>query len=229
MPDSKRTTRICDTPQTFVGGAPVTTNILEIALTYAPRLVAVDGGADAVLAAGRKPDLVVGDFDSISDAARAAFSEQLLHISEQDSTDFGKALRSSPAPLTIAVGFIGARVDHMLAVLTEMARTRAPVILLSNEECICILPPRLSLDLAPGTRVSLWPLGPTTGTSTGLRWPIADLTFHPTDFGGTSNEATGPVSLRVAGDMVLLLPAAELPKLVAAVQSPPRGADVPSL
>lgn len=211
--------------QTFVGGAPVTTSILDRALTYAPRLVAVDGGADAILAAGRTPDLVVGDLDLLSHNARAAFADRLCHIAEQNSTDFAKALRTSPAALTIAVGFIGARADHFLSVLTEMARTRAGVVLLGEEDCICILPPALRLDLVPGTRVSLWPLGPASGRSTGLRWPIDGIAFGPATRTGTSNEATGPVVLTMRGDMVLLLPAAEMPILLAALQSAPRRAD----
>lgn len=181
------------------------------------------------LAAGLSPDLVVGDMDSISEVARGAYGDRLHHIAEQDSTDFAKALRTSPASLSIAVGFVGARVDHLLAVLTELARTRAPVVLLGEEECICLLPPLLTLDVVPGTRVSLWPLGPVRGRSTGLRWPIDGIDFSPTLCAGTSNEATGPVEIAVEGDMVLLLPAAELPKLLPGLQSTPRGAAAAAL
>lgn len=229
MPNSKRTSPIRDILQTFVGGAPVSTRILDIALTYAPRLVAVDGGADAVLRAGRVPDRVVGDLDSISADARAAFADRLLHIAEQDSTDFAKALLSCPADLSIAVGFIGARADHFLAVLTEMARTRHSVVLLGEEDCICLVPENLTLALEPGTRVSLWPLGPVSGTSTGLRWPIDGIAFGPTTRTGTSNVADGPVTLEIEGDMILLLPATALPDLLRALQSPSRGADASTL
>ena len=38
---------------------------------YRPVLIGVDGGADALLEAGLKPDLIVGDMDSVSDAALA--------------------------------------------------------------------------------------------------------------------------------------------------------------
>lgn len=167
--------------------------------------------------------------DSISEAALDAFADRLHPIAEQDSTDFAKALRTSPAPLSIAVGFIGARVDHFLAVLTELARSRAPVVLLGEVECVCLLPPYLALDLAPGTRVSLWPLGPVQGRSTGLEWPIDGIAFAPTLCAGTSNRAVGPMEITVAGDMVLLLPAAELPKLLAGLQSTPRGPDTAAL
>ncbi len=215
--------------RTFVGAAPVDPPLLDIALSHAPSLIAVDGGADAVLAAGRMPDAVVGDLDSLSDAARDAFADRLHPIAEQDSTDFAKALRNFPAALVIAIGFLGGRADHFLGVLTEMARTRAPVILLGQEECICIAPPACALDLAPGTRVSLWPLGPATGRSTGLRWPLDGLAFGPTSRTATSNEATGPVRLTLDGDMALLLPADALPAMIACARPAPRRADAPGL
>ena len=40
-----------------------------------PLIVAVDGGADAVLEAGLKPDMILGDMDSASDAALACGAE----------------------------------------------------------------------------------------------------------------------------------------------------------
>lgn len=44
-----------------------------------PVLVAVDGGADALLEQGFKPDLVVGDMDSISDEALMKSHELVVH------------------------------------------------------------------------------------------------------------------------------------------------------
>jgi uncharacterized membrane-anchored protein len=46
---------------------------------FKPVLVAVDGGADALLAAGLEPDVVVGDMDSVSDRALKTGAELLLH------------------------------------------------------------------------------------------------------------------------------------------------------
>jgi uncharacterized membrane-anchored protein len=46
---------------------------------FRPVLVAVDGGADALLEAGLRPDIVVGDMDSISDAALRSGAELLVH------------------------------------------------------------------------------------------------------------------------------------------------------
>ncbi|MDK2824560.1 MAG: hypothetical protein PWQ67_1528 [Clostridia bacterium] len=44
-----------------------------------PVLVAVDGGADALLELGYKPDLILGDMDSISDRALRCNAELLVH------------------------------------------------------------------------------------------------------------------------------------------------------
>jgi uncharacterized membrane-anchored protein len=44
-----------------------------------PVLIGVDGGADALLEAGHRPDLVIGDFDSVSDAALDSGAELVVH------------------------------------------------------------------------------------------------------------------------------------------------------
>jgi uncharacterized membrane-anchored protein len=46
---------------------------------FRPVLVGVDGGADALLAAGTKPDVIVGDMDSVSDAALRCGAELVVH------------------------------------------------------------------------------------------------------------------------------------------------------
>ena len=44
-----------------------------------PVLVAVDGGADAILEVGHRPDLIIGDFDSVSDKALSCGAELVVH------------------------------------------------------------------------------------------------------------------------------------------------------
>ncbi|MGB3409398.1 MAG: thiamine diphosphokinase [Jannaschia sp.] len=214
--------------ETLVGGAPVSMGILSKALTFAPRLVAADGGADRILAAGLRPARVVGDMDSLSKAAREAFRDVLDPISEQDSTDFAKAIRTSRAPLVIGVGFIGARIDHFLACLSELARrTGGPAcILLGEDDCLCILPTDACLDLPVGTRVSLWPLGRVQGRSTGLQWPIDGLTLEPAGRIGTSNRTAAPrVTLCCSGaPMALILPSDCVSAMLDMMEFGPRGA-----
>nr|WP_281494069.1 thiamine diphosphokinase [Jannaschia sp. S6380] len=208
----------------MIGGAPVSTAVLDEALRHAPRLIAVDSGADTAIEAGRMPEAVIGDLDSVSAAARSALADRVTHIAEQDSTDFAKALRSFPAGLTIAVGFTGARVDHFLACLTELARSRGRCVLLDEVDCICIAPAHLDLDLSRGTRVSLWPLDTVRGRSRGLHWPIDGIAMSPLTRVGTSNRATGPVSLTLEqGTVALILPARALPILLESLEMASRG------
>jgi uncharacterized membrane-anchored protein len=49
---------------------------------FRPVLVAVDGGADALLDAGYTPELIVGDMDSVSDRALRCGAELLVHAYE---------------------------------------------------------------------------------------------------------------------------------------------------
>jgi uncharacterized membrane-anchored protein len=44
-----------------------------------PLIVAVDGGADGLLEAGMKPDVILGDMDSASDAALSCGAELIVH------------------------------------------------------------------------------------------------------------------------------------------------------
>lgn len=46
---------------------------------YRPILIGVDGGADAILEAGMKLDMIVGDMDSVSDRALTSGAEIVVH------------------------------------------------------------------------------------------------------------------------------------------------------
>jgi uncharacterized membrane-anchored protein len=46
---------------------------------YRPVLIGVDGGADALLEAGYRPDMIVGDMDSVSDDALTCGAELVVH------------------------------------------------------------------------------------------------------------------------------------------------------
>ena len=46
---------------------------------YKPVLIGVDGGADAIMETGYKPDMIVGDMDSVSDEALSSGAELVVH------------------------------------------------------------------------------------------------------------------------------------------------------
>lgn len=47
---------------------------------FRPVLIGVDGGADALLEIGWKPDIIIGDFDSVSERALATGAELVHHV-----------------------------------------------------------------------------------------------------------------------------------------------------
>ncbi|MHA6262669.1 thiamine diphosphokinase [Arenibacterium sp. CAU 1754] len=196
-----------NSPVTLVGGGIVGSEDLALALQHAPTLVAADSGAGPVLDAGLMPDAVIGDFDSLSIGDRARIpQERLFLIDEQDSTDFDKALRHIAAPLVVAVGFLGARVDHQLAAFNALVRLQdRPCVMLGPHEAIFHVPARLSLNLSDGDVVSLFPMSPVRGRSKGLEWPIDDLHLSPNGRVGTSNRARGPIQLEMDGPGLLAL------------------------
>ena len=205
-------------PILLVGGGVLDAGDLRRVHNLCAATVAADGGADAALALGLTPDWVVGDFDSVSDRALARVPpERRIHIAEQDTTDFEKALSAIDAPAVLCLGFTGARIDHELAVYNALVKRPEVRAVVLGAEDICFHARDLALDLAPGTRVSLFPMAPVAGRSEGLEWPIDGLTLAPNGRVGTSNRATGPVRLAFDGDgMLVILPKAALRPLLAA-------------
>lgn len=211
-------------PITLIGGAEITKERLTRALSLAPHVVAADGGADAALAHGVVPKAVIGDFDSLSAAGKAALPDEVLFpFADQDSTDFDKCMAHVMAPLIVGIGFSGARLDHQLAAYNTLVRhPHRRCILLGSEELVFLAPPSISLPLTPGCAVSLFPMGAVEGVSDGLRWPINGLNLAPDGQVSTSNEATGPVQLSVTSPKLLvILPEAMLEVAVAALLAQP--------
>ncbi len=167
------------------------------------------------------PEAVYGDMDSLTDEARDRLPPGSVHtILEQDSTDFDKALRHIRAPVVLAAGFTGDRVDHELAVYHGLvARSEARCIVIGARDLVLHAPPELVLDLPQGTRLSLFPLAPVSGRDHGLEWPIEDIIFDPARRIGTSNRvARGPLRLAFdAPGMLVIVPRAHLQSVTASV------------
>jgi thiamine pyrophosphokinase len=206
---------------TLAGGGPFSGRDLNLALARAPLPVAADGGADRLLRLGVMPEAVIGDMDSLSAEAKARIPQAHQHLlAEQLTTDFDKALRSIEAPLVLALGFAGARLDHGLAAFTTLvARAERRCILIGPKDVAFAAPPKLVLQMRPGEPLSLFPLARVTGRSEGLEWPIAGIGFAPDGMIGTSNRV---VASRVvlefdARGMLVILPRKRLDAAIMAL------------
>ncbi|MEZ5778358.1 MAG: thiamine diphosphokinase [Paracoccaceae bacterium] len=209
---------------TLLGAGEIRPQSLTDALALAPLLVAADGGANVAISAGFTPHRVIGDLDSANAETRATIpADRFWFVDEQETTDFEKCLTRIEAPMILGLGFTGARIDHLLAVFAVLMRhPQKRCLILGREDVVFLAPRRIALDLAPGTRVSLYPMGPVTGESRGLRWPIGGIAFAPDGRLGTSNEATGPVELEFdCPRMLAILPLGCLKAVIAALERSP--------
>ncbi len=198
----------------LIGGAPLKKGAIAEVLPIVDEFVAVDSGADHLLDANVVPAAVIGDLDSLSDRARATFEDVLCHVAEQSTTDFEKALTRVAAPMVLALGCTGGRMDHALGVLNVLARHPERAIVLADHNDVCFLARlgRTEFTVPRGTRVAIMPLGPATVTVFGLEWSFADTLMTPAGFTSSSNAATGgEISIQTDGPVLITLPRAFLP------------------
>jgi thiamine pyrophosphokinase len=180
----------------IVGGGAVDFQLIRDLAAAGAHLVGADGGADRIVQAGHFPEAIIGDFDSLATPEDWLGRTRLLRISEQETTDFEKALYSTHAPVTIALGMTGRRFDHTLAALdavTRHARDRV-IILVDEEDLAMALTGPFTFEVDEHERVSVHPLAPIRfRRSLGLKYPLDGLRLAPGERTGTSNEATGGV------------------------------------
>ncbi len=116
------TTRFRDRHALVVARGPGYKRDLRIVKPYIrdfkPVLVGVDGGADALLEAGYKPDVIVGDMDSVSDRALRSARELVVHA-YPDGRAPGAARAERAGPPTHVVPALGVSEDVALLLAYE--------------------------------------------------------------------------------------------------------------
>ncbi len=183
-----------DHPIAIVGGGTVEPELLRDMAEHGVTLIGADGGGDAIGAAGLLPGAIIGDLDSLVDRAGWEKRTRVIHIAEQETTDFSKALYTTQAPVTLALGMTGKRLDHTLSALSavlQVARDRHVLVVDEVDVALAVSGP-FAFDARAGERVSLYPLLPIRFRgSTGLAYPLDDLLLEPGGRLGTSNAASG--------------------------------------
>ena len=198
-------------PVTIVGAAGFSEIDLEECLNTASVVIAADGGANYLEEKKYKVNHVIGDLDSLNNKSYwESHGTNFIHISEQETTDFEKCLYSIDAPAYFCLGFIGKRADHFLATCSILVKYHFKnVILVGSHDIIFHVPKAFEMVLPLGTRLSLFPMNHLVGRgSSGLKWSISGVEFHPSKRVGTSNKTnSGRVKINLSGEgMLILLP-----------------------
>ena len=161
-------------------------------------IVCADGGADKARRLGIRPDVIIGDFDSITQGTRNYFRTiPQVHAPDQYSTDLEKAIllciELKFASVTI-IGSSGDRIDHVTGALGCLRRFAGRIDLrLVNEVCTteCING-SIRFPSRPGEKVSLIPFTRCTGITTrNLLYPLKNDSLEMGVREGISNESTG--------------------------------------
>jgi thiamine pyrophosphokinase len=175
------------------------------------RLVcAADSGLDTLRSWGVEPDLVVGDFDSLSDPSILAdYPAAIRYPMDKDETDTElgiRELRERGCEHIILAGGGGGRLDHVLAIRALFERPSGPDEWLTHGERLVRIHTPRCFKLKPGSLVSIFPLaaGARGMVSSGLKWPLAGLSWGPGDF-GVSNLALEAIIEIVPGDGALIV------------------------
>lgn len=166
-------------------------------------LLAADGGAGRLAALGLRPDVVVGDLDSLDPreaAALAATGVPLVrHPVRKDFTDGELAAAEALARGAGEVLFAGALgdLDHELGHLALLRRlagrgARARLVAPGLLATVVIGPAVVRLTGVPGARLSLAALAdPTLLSLDGLSYPLDHDLLRTDECRGLGNEVTG--------------------------------------
>jgi len=159
-------------------------------------IIAVDGGLNYCHQFNLRPDLIIGDFDSVLIELLDTYKNipKIVFPKNKDQTDLELAIEhclKSTAKLTIFGALGGQRSDHFLYNLILLSRYPGKVTLKSEKESIIALLPNNKINTYPGQILSLLPLnGPALGVTTdGLNWELKNATLKA-DYMSLSNVAT---------------------------------------
>ena len=181
-------------------------------------LIACDGGGRHLYAMGLKPDMLIGDMDSL-DAEKLAEYERrgvqiIRHPAHKDLTDTALALEHALKlnPQTIEIwGALGGRIDHALANIHLLIRGKMagiPVYLVDEYSEVMIAGHENRFDDAIGCLVSLLPMTPVVQgiTLTGFEYALNGESLMLFESRGISNIiSASPAVLRVeAGDLLVV-------------------------
>jgi thiamine pyrophosphokinase len=170
------------------------------------RVIGADGGAARASVLGWRPDLVIGDMDSLPRAEAEAMAERGVRFerwpTHKDQSDLEIALRTALAQddgRVVVLGALGGlRLDHALAALWLLALPPArgrEVTVLDGTTRVRLLrgPGALELSGRPGDLVTLLPFGtPARGVRTvGLAYALEGETLAVGPSRGLSNIRVG--------------------------------------
>ena len=193
-------------------------------------LIATDGGAKHILKLGLTPQIIIGDFDSISPLLlkkltkmskeqKSLFPALIKYPTKKDKTDFELAIDyclEKKFKEIIVFGILGHRIDHMLANIFLMAktqtesasrRTKIKIKIIEGKKEIFILNKEIVINGKIGDGISIIPVSKKLEgvTTQGLYYRLIDETLFFGSTRGVSNVLNKTsAKITVAGGVALI-------------------------
>jgi len=181
-------------------------------------IICADGGTHHALALDLRPNLVVGDMDSIQKEHWQKLEKAGVAIElfprDKNETDLelaiNRAVEYAPKEIMI-VAALGGRLDQTLAnitLLTAPQHAALNIRLDDGVEEIFFCRAQAQVHGRSGDLVSLIPWGgPVHGVLTqGLKWPLTSETLYPDKTRGVSNEILGDkAGIKISSGLLLVI------------------------
>jgi thiamine pyrophosphokinase len=181
-------------------------------------IICADGGTRHALALGLRPNLVIGDMDSLDKGQWQELENAGVPIElfprDKNETDLelalNRAIELEPQEIII-VGALGGRLDQTLGNTSLLSNVRLlafDIRLDDGVEEIFFCRDQGEVRGRGGDIVSLIPWGnPVQGVQTqGLKWLLNEETLYPEKTRGISNEMTGDIaSIKIGSGLLLVI------------------------
>lgn len=175
-------------------------------------VIAADGGARHCIKLGIKPDLIIGDMDSIDSVTESTLAgvEKISLPQGKNSTDtecaINEALRRSFSQVTI-LGGLGGRIDHTMGNLALTAKYAGKVALVTKDGLLLGLGASHECKLrgSIGSIVSIFSWGEGAKVQTrGLKYPINNELLENGSRGISNEISESSTSIYVITGTILL-------------------------
>lgn len=195
------------------GKSPSKHRIMKLVSLGYNFIICADGGAEAAKKLNLKPDVIIGDLDSVSNETLKYFSDvEIIQLRRQNDTDVEKCLKYAirkKIKEVVLVGATGDRLDHMICNLGIVIKyfQKIRIHILHEENILSCYNSSVKLPVEQEETISLYGFGEgCTITATGLKYAMKNklLVFGKNE--STSNVAAGnEVNLSIKNGYVFVV------------------------
>lgn len=177
-------------------------------------LICADGGANKAFKLKLKPDVILGDLDSINPEVKEFYSltSKVIKVKRQNDTDVEKSIKYAAGKGykdIVLLGVTGDRLDHTFCNLSIVLKFYPEVNLKIAAENSFLIPAsgKIEFETIKNETISIYAFNNKTKIkSTGLVYPLNDIRLSFGEKESTSNSATGEkVELNISGGVIFII------------------------